>query len=83
MRKNRNVKAVFDHRRRDSIRYAEMNPAPIGEVPEHRIPIIDRNGILKGHMGKLAAEPTARRVGNLGGHAVLQQHGGRKCWVEQ
>jgi hypothetical protein len=80
---DKNTKAVLHPSIRDAVKYVDASPEVIGQVPKHRLPIIDRNGVLKGHMGKLASEPTARRVGQLDGHARLQARGGRLCWIEQ
>jgi hypothetical protein len=78
-----NQKAILDTEKRNAVRYVDATPEAIGVVAKNRVPIINKNGILVGHMGRLASEPTARRVGQLDGHAKLQQHGGRTCWVEQ
>jgi hypothetical protein len=54
----------------------------IGEVPPNRIPVIDRHGFVRGHVGKLASAPTAARFTN-NPDMKLGEHDGRTSWIEQ
>jgi hypothetical protein len=52
----------------------------IGDVPPNRIPVIDDQGRLRGHVGKKATAVTASRfLGRLG--ATLQKQDGRLAWI--
>jgi hypothetical protein len=82
MKKSDKKKAVLDHEKRDAIKYVDAAPDVIGEVPPNKIPIIDRHGIMRGHIGHKAGEATARRVGSLAGGAKLGAHKGRPAWIE-
>lgn len=77
-----NTRFVYDHDKRDASKEVEARPDPIGQVPAHKIPIIGKDGIMRGVMGRAAGEPTARRVGQLKGGAKLTKHNGRDCWKE-
>lgn len=51
-----------------------------GEVPENRIPIVDHEGNVRGHVGHTANQATVARF--LGRHgAELKQQDGRLTWV--
>jgi hypothetical protein len=51
-----------------------------GEVPPNRIPVIDDQGRLRGHVGKKATSVTASRfLGKLG--ATLGKKDGRVAWI--
>ncbi len=77
-----NTKFVLDHDKRNSSKEVPVTADPIGAVPEHKVPILDRAGNLRGVMGRTAGAPTARRVGSLAGPAKLVKHNGRDCWKE-
>lgn len=51
-----------------------------GEVPEHRIPIFDHKGNLRGRVGPRATEVTVSRFINLPG-AKLGTKDGRDAWL--
>jgi hypothetical protein len=53
----------------------------IGEVPKGRLPVIDRLGNVRGHVGSKASAPTAARFTNNPDMA-LGTHDGRTCWIE-
>lgn len=76
------TKFVLDPDTRNASKEVPAAPDKIGQVPENKLPIIDRHGIMRGYMGRKAGEATARRVGSLAGGAELKQHKGRQCWVE-
>jgi hypothetical protein len=51
-----------------------------GEVPPNRIPVIDDQGRLRGHVGSKATSVTASRfLGKLG--ATLGEKDGRLAWI--
>ena len=51
-----------------------------GEVPLHRVPVVDHKGNVRGHVGQNASAATAARfIGRAG--MELKQHEGRKSWV--
>jgi len=75
-------KAIFDHEKRDAIKYVDRVPDPVGEVEKNKLPIIGADGTLRGVMGTKAGEACARRVGNLRGGAKLGTHKGRPAWIE-
>ena len=53
-----------------------------GTVPANRIPILDRHGNTRGHVGRTATQATvARFIGHHG--AMLTKVKGRLSWVEQ
>ncbi len=82
--KMENKVAVVDHEARDSIKYQDKHPDPIGEVPAHRVPVVaHRNGkhVMVGNVSRKASEAGAIRMGLHG--AKLGQHGGRTCWIEK
>lgn len=53
-----------------------------GTVPLNRIPILDRNGNVRGHVGRTATQATVARFINHHG-AMLMKVKGRLSWVEQ
>jgi hypothetical protein len=53
----------------------------IGEVPQGRLPVIDRHGNLRGRVGPKATAPTASRFTN-NPDMKLGEHAGRTCWLE-
>ena len=77
-----NTRFVLDPDKRNSSKEVPAAPDKIGEIPANKIPIIDRHGIMRGHMGRTAGEATARRVGSLAGGAKLAKRNGRDCWIE-
>ncbi len=77
-----NTKFVLDHDKRNAVKEVDDPPDKIGEVPANKIPIIDRHGIMRGHMGRAAGEATARRVGSLASGAKLGKYKGRDAWIE-
>lgn len=82
--KMENKRAVLDTDTRNSIKYVDKHPDPIGEVPAHRVPVLaHRNGkhVLVGNISRKATEATAIRLGVHG--AKLGQHEGRTCWIEK
>jgi hypothetical protein len=51
-----------------------------GEVPLHRIPVVDHKGNVRGHVGERASAATAARfIGRPG--MELKDHEGRQSWV--
>ena len=53
-----------------------------GTVPPNRIPIIDRNGAVRGHVGRTATQATVKRlIGTF--DTKLGKHKGRPAWIEQ
>jgi hypothetical protein len=54
----------------------------IGAVPPNRIPVIDRHGFVRGHVGERASAPTAARFTNNPA-MKLGEHNGRTSWIEQ
>lgn len=57
----------------------KKDPTP-GEIPEHRIPIHDHKGNVRGHVGRTATSATVARF--LGHHgAKLGMKDGRQAWI--
>jgi hypothetical protein len=57
-----------------------MKQRKIGAVPPNRIPVIDDQDRLRGHVGKKATAVTASRfLGRLG--ATLGKKDGRVAWI--
>jgi len=52
-----------------------------GTVPDHKVPVLDRKGRMRGQVGRLATAITASRFLN-GRPASLQTINGRQVWKE-
>ncbi len=77
-----NKVAIHDPERRNAIKWVD-GPAQveIGKVPDHRVPVIDKHGRMRGNVSRHATETTAMRLGLSS--ARLGTHGGRDAWIER
>lgn len=53
-----------------------------GTVPPNRIAIVDRNGAIRGHVGRTATQAIVKRlIGTF--DTKLGRHQGKPAWIEQ
>jgi len=53
-----------------------------GDVPPGRLAIVDRDGNVRGHVGRTATQATVKRL--LGSYDTkLGRHKGRPAWIQQ